>query len=84
MLFGNVPKKFPYFIYFRIISLCQKRFYKYFAGYLVSTAASLKKVTQINKHGWNVCFDILMVVLTLQKCFLSSLKSTFYSRDTQK
>ena len=51
MLFGNVPKKFPYFTYFRIVSLWQKRFYKYLAGYSVNTAASLKEVTQINKHG---------------------------------
>ena len=55
--------------------------------YCVNISASLKEVTQINKHGWNVCFVLfsvfLWVFLTIRRRFLSALKSTSYSCDTE-
>ena len=42
-----------------------------------------QELIQTDRERWNVRFHSLMVYLSLQEGFISVLKSTSYSRDTE-
>ena len=43
----------------------------------------LQKLIQTDREGRNVCFDLMMVYFSLERGFLSVLKGTSHSFDTE-